>query len=314
MSRLDDLIELIRTTNEVYFITAPKRVRTVFILADDIAELALKSYLQTQAQSRQVAFISDLRNGGIVKTNGQRNKVEDYLEGKRSLVDLYTNLDLASQQQKDDFDTRLANANLPHWTIKEADDPIRFHQVTGEVKDLFPASHAINSLLDNIQDRHLTRNQFFHNPDRLSLTIDDEDCLRALCDLFLVLEYLFPKFLPEVQADNTVGCQIGVLRLKLAACRASEVAEPYNATLKQLQKGYRLKQGMYEHSILHSVSETFFDALCNSFDNSIARLETRITSITDKPSISATNQIKLSSARRTAEILRDQLTRIQSLR
>ena len=45
MSQLSDIIELIRTTNEVYFINAPERVRAVFILVDDLVELSLKTYL-----------------------------------------------------------------------------------------------------------------------------------------------------------------------------------------------------------------------------------------------------------------------------
>ena len=53
MSRLDDIIELVQTTNEVYFITAPGKVRTAFLLVDDIVELAFKIFLQEKTLERR---------------------------------------------------------------------------------------------------------------------------------------------------------------------------------------------------------------------------------------------------------------------
>lgn len=46
MSRLDDLIDLIQTVNEIYLVNPDRNVRTAYILIDDLCELSLKSYLQ----------------------------------------------------------------------------------------------------------------------------------------------------------------------------------------------------------------------------------------------------------------------------
>ncbi len=72
-SRLDDLIDLVQTTNEVYFITAPGRVRTAFILADDIVELALKTFLQEKALEQREQCLNALQAAGWVTSNNHRN-------------------------------------------------------------------------------------------------------------------------------------------------------------------------------------------------------------------------------------------------
>lgn len=64
MSRLDDIIDLIQTTNEVYFITAPGRVRTAYILVDDIVELTLKTFLQEKTLERRRNCQSRLKSLG----------------------------------------------------------------------------------------------------------------------------------------------------------------------------------------------------------------------------------------------------------
>ena len=46
MSRLDDLIDLIQTANEIYLINPDRNVRTAYIQIDDLCELTMKSYLQ----------------------------------------------------------------------------------------------------------------------------------------------------------------------------------------------------------------------------------------------------------------------------
>lgn len=46
MSRVDDLIDLVRTINDILLVNEVHNVRTVFIQVDDLCELSLKSYLQ----------------------------------------------------------------------------------------------------------------------------------------------------------------------------------------------------------------------------------------------------------------------------
>jgi len=45
MSRVDDLIDLIQATNEIYLINPSRNIRSAYIQIDDICELVMKSYL-----------------------------------------------------------------------------------------------------------------------------------------------------------------------------------------------------------------------------------------------------------------------------
>src|SRR5690348_7929145 len=116
MSRIDDLIDLIQTTNEVYFITAPGRVRTGFILVDDIVELALKSYLQVQALQRQVSCQIILEQANIIKSQ-HIGKLQELFVGRLSQDDLVKALNIAKTPSEAQLITELQRHTLPHWSI-----------------------------------------------------------------------------------------------------------------------------------------------------------------------------------------------------
>jgi len=51
MSRVDDLADLVKTTNDILLVNEAQNVRTVYIQVDDLCELALKSYLQANVDN-----------------------------------------------------------------------------------------------------------------------------------------------------------------------------------------------------------------------------------------------------------------------
>lgn len=51
MSRVDDLVDLVKTTNDILLVNEAQNVRTVYIQVDDLCELALKSYLQANTDN-----------------------------------------------------------------------------------------------------------------------------------------------------------------------------------------------------------------------------------------------------------------------
>lgn len=53
MSRVDDLADLVRTTNDMLLANESQNIRSVYIQVDDICELALKSYLQANVVNWQ---------------------------------------------------------------------------------------------------------------------------------------------------------------------------------------------------------------------------------------------------------------------
>jgi hypothetical protein len=46
MSRESDLVDLIKTANEIYLVNPSGNVRSAYIQIDDVCELIMKSYLQ----------------------------------------------------------------------------------------------------------------------------------------------------------------------------------------------------------------------------------------------------------------------------
>lgn len=284
MAELDNLIELIRTTNEVYFITAPERVRAAFILVDDIVELALKTYLHDYALEQQRLRQEDLENNQpiLLRTPQHQKQLNDFFGESIDLAGLCSGLGVNGSKAQSDLHKRISRfQNLHHWSVYEPSNRISMDNVIQEIKDLNPSEHTLNELLDGAFDRHKIRNIMYHDHQQSGLGVLDVQCLRAFCDLFVLLCSLFPQFtdLLQLPKNSTVKAQVGVLQLKLQACEGrQEVSKPYNDALEQLKAhhNYELNPRSIEHSILHTVSDRFFNAVQENFKDQIAELEVRI--------------------------------------
>jgi len=323
MSRLDDLIDLVQTTSEVYFITAPGRVRTAFILVDDIVELSLKTFLQERALEQREQFTVALEQARIVAGRAHRNALAEYFGGDLPLNDLNQRLNLDANRvaQVKGYLAALAPADLlQHWSVNEPDTLPNYREVVRDVKQFFPplpdgSPHPAIALLDDSSERHRTRNRFYHDHRQIGLTIDDDKCLRALCGMFDLVERLFPAWTILVQANQTVRCQIGVLRLKRAALGQRELTQPYNEALEHLRRNHRydIESRSVEHSLVHTVSDRFFRALREQFANSTAQLDTRINRINAMLRPTADQRAELADKERLRAILQRQLDEINAL-
>jgi len=317
MSRLDDLIDLIRTTNEVYFITAPNRVRTVFILVDDIVELALKSHLQEQALMERACCIDDLKAAGLATADKHEKSLALYFDEDLEIDDLPKRFGLNGPDAPTKLKLHLDKYSLlRHWSLIKPGSHVSFDDVVDEVKKLHPADAELLRLLDNSYKRHKLRNDFYHDPNKARLTVDDDECLRALRDLFLLMEALFPEFRRTLQNNKeykTVRCQIGVLRLKLEARSSRELKEPYNEALQLLQKDFKPEAEIHEHNILHSISDRFYAALGDRFRQSISKLESRVDQIDRMRNMTAQQKGERDDKLRTITILKQQLADMDSL-
>ncbi|GEM_PF-2457664 len=325
MSRLDDILDLIQTTNEVYFITAPGRVRTAFILVDEIIELALKAFLQEKALEQREQCLQALEQAGWVTTARHRRALQRYFEEEIDENEVCTSLGRNPQNNSaaiTDFQNLIAPFPLiRHWSANRPDTFNTFDSVIDEVKPFFSSSpnsspHPAIALLDDALHRHRLRNQFYHDHQQSGLTIDDDKCLRALCGMFDLMEQLFPDWLNHVQANNTVRCQIGVLRLKRAAFGGQrEVVEPYDNALEQLKRNHRydIERRSVEHSLVHTVSDRFFRALREQFENKIAELRNRIIQIDNMSRPQRKHHEERSDKQRLVAILQQQLDEINDL-
>lgn len=321
MSRLDDLIDLIQTTNEVYFITAPGRVRTAFILVDDIIELALKTFLQEKALEQREQCQQALESAGWVTSSGHRAALRRYFAEEIDINKLSNDLGRGAAGVAL-LQTEFARFPLiQHWSANKPDARNTFDSVIDEVKPFFSplpdgSPHPAIALLDDALHRHQLRNKFYHDHQQSGLTIDDDKCLRALCGMFDLMEQLFPDWLARIQAYNTVRCQIGVLRLKKAALGGQqEVVEPYNNALEQLRHNHRydIEHRSVEHSLVHTVSDRFFRALREQFSNKIAELQHRINEIENMSRPQRRHWDERADKQRLLDILQQQLNEINAL-
>jgi hypothetical protein len=325
MSRLDDIIELIQTTNEVYFITAPGKVRTAYILVDDILELAFKIFLQEKTLERRNNCRTALERAGIVRTNNHRNRLKEYFAEQIDINDLSNGLGIAAagvaslQAQLTPFDP------LQHWSANNPDAYKLFDDVIDEVKAFFPPlasgdpAPVINKL-DEALSRHKRRNKFYHDHHQVGVTINDDQCLYALCNMFDLIGSLFPELAARLQEtenrnNKIIRCQIGVLRLKLAAHGSQDLKEPYNKALELLEKTHRITKWSenFEHSILHTVSESFFITLREQLRERIAKLQGRIDKINTMRTPKSGHRSELADKERQKSILSEQLAEIELL-
>ncbi|MBP8000289.1 MAG: hypothetical protein KA314_11615 [Chloroflexi bacterium] len=317
MSRLDDLIDLIQTTNEVYFITAPGRVRTAYILVDDIVELALKTFLQEKTLEQRQNCQSALETARFVTSSNHRNALQRYFEAKSDLATLSSDLGRGTAGISL-IQTELNHFPLvQHWSANDSSKTPHYPEVVRDVKSFFLSGHSIVPMLDAAADRHNVRNKFYHDHQHAGLTIDDDKCLTALCGMYDLITALFPTFTTHLQQTKykIIRCQIGVLRLKLAAHGAQDLKEPYNKALAQFERNHQITKWSdnFEHSILHTISENFFVALREQLREAIAQKKSRVDKITQMRNPNATQRAEAEIGQRIVNVLSQQLVDIDAL-
>lgn len=335
MSRLDDLIDLIQTTNEVYFITAPGRVRTAYILVDDIVELALKTFLQEKALEQRDNCQLALEAARWVTTDRQRSSLRRYFDEEIDDVDICTNLGhnpATDATATTTFQSIIAPfPMIRHWSVNNPNAFVMFDNDILEVRSFFTTPpgapiHPINNLLDDVLSRHKTRNKFYHDHHQTGLTIDDDKCLRALCGMFDLMEQLFPgsptkdSFDYLAKRNKTVRCQIGVLRLKLASHGSTELEAPYIRALKQFNNDHKVvyESKNFEHSVLHTISDRFFNAIRSHINAEVIALESKLVAKTQKvnqmrPDAQARHRPELDDLQHQLTIMRQQLQAIDAM-
>jgi len=329
MSRLDDLIDLIQTTNEVYFITAPGRVRTAFILVDDIIELALKTFLQEKALEQREQCQQALESTRLVTSNGHRAALRRYFVEDINRRSLGQSLGVGRNQPRSRLLTRTLRQYplVQHWSANEPDIFRSYYEVVDEVKRFFTTGHPAIAFLDDALRRHQLRNRFYHDHQQTGLTIDDDRCLRALCGMFDLMEQLFPGTLTKdsfeflARSNQVVRCQIGVLRLKMVAHGSPGVEEPYIRALKQFNNEHKVvyESRNYEHSVLHTISDRFFNAVRSHVSAEVLALEGKLTKKQreidnyQRPETKAKHIPELEDIQHQLNLMRNHLQRIEQM-
>jgi hypothetical protein len=167
MSRLDDLIGLMRSAHYAYLVNPARNVRLAYIQIDDLAELSIKTWLQENVAGWSP--ISHQHNG------------RDYFKGFRTIV-----------------------------------NEVQIHNA---VNATLPA------LLPRFLGRRDNRNHFFHDHNMAALTVTEEECLRAFCDLYQLLVELFPDYGDKLKANRIAYVQATYIRLKNGGLTQERLSE-----------------------------------------------------------------------------------------
>jgi hypothetical protein len=215
MSREADLVDLIKTANEIYLVNPAGNARSAYIQIDDLCELIMKSYLQ--ANITAWSPISHQRNG------------RDYFKG--------------------------------FWTI------------TGEVRQQMPNNQAVFDLLDRIEGRRTNRNRFFHDHEMSGLTVTDEHCLQSFCDLYGLLDALFPTAFINNES-RVLRAQVAAIRALLDCAQSPIKKQKYNEIVNKWRNEetnktlratgevrIRFPNLAYDYCVIHYYPDQFYDAL-----------------------------------------------------
>lgn len=276
MSRVDDLIDLIRAANDTYLMNPSRNVRMAYILVDNLCELAIKSYLQAKTRQRQEACLADLERLSIVTSQRRREKLAEYFAGRCDLDDLARALRATEASRAADLQRTLQShgavgdwsPNHPHGGYKT------FVAIVAEVKQLNPvqSTPALHLLLDAFVERREKRNQFFHDPQLAGLTVSEEECLKAFCDLYNLMRELFGQQYRDCLVVNAIPrAQCAVMRLKLKGFGAQAAYAAYETMLRAIGP-IQLHPGALGHHycVIYEDADRFHERLVAHYEAMVA--------------------------------------------
>ncbi len=148
-----------------------------------------------------------------------------------------------------------------------------FRTITGEIRGQFPNDQNLIDLLSRIDGRRDNRNGFFHDQNQAALTVSKVHCLQAFCDLYELMNILFPNAF-TLNATPTLRAQIAAIR----ACKDCEHDAAKKQIYNEILDNWRSRDGgrsikakgelpvkfpnlAYEYCVIHYYSTEFCDAL-----------------------------------------------------
>lgn len=148
-----------------------------------------------------------------------------------------------------------------------------FRTITGEIRNEIPNNLDLNSLLTRFEARRDNRNHFFHDQNQAALTVSKEHCLQSFCDLYDLLNILFPTAFAENATPNLIA-QVSVIRVGKDCEADAKKKQKYNEILDNWRSGeggkairvkgellIRFPNLAYEYCVVHYYPQEFYDAL-----------------------------------------------------
>lgn len=223
MSRLDDLIDLMRSAHDAYLVNPARNVRLAYIQIDDLAELSIKTWLQ-----ENVAGWSPISH----QYSGR-----DYFKGFRTIV-----------------------------------NEVRTHNA---------ANATLPVLLPRFLDRRENRNHFFHDHNMAALTVTEEECLRAFCDLYQLLAELFPDYGDKLKANRIAYAQVIIIRLKQGGLTEERLTEYCRKGLENIYIVIHPGTAMHGWRSIYEAPEEVLYSIRASFEEELSRCTTELQRIGD---------------------------------
>jgi len=299
MSRVSDLIDLIQNVNDFYLVNPSRNGRSVYIQVDDLCELAMKSWLQMQATARQERFLQTVLSANLIKKK-QRDELNHYYDGVIDEATLETKLGITADQQAS-WQAHLARHKpLKNWSANLGGGFKKFQDIIDEIKitkpDSDPDNVPLNDTLDRINARRANRNKFFHDQNQTGLTVDDESCLHALTDLYVLCGFLFGSdYYNRVEAKAVVRAQVVVIKLKWHGTQTGVVLNHYNDIFKlrgTIQLPYNAAG--HEFCTVNEDARNFYQTIKQHFDNEIITRRNKLSRIEALKTRTQTHNTKIS--------------------
>jgi len=144
-----------------------------------------------------------------------------------------------------------------------------FRTIIAEVTNATPGNQDLCALLSRFESRREKRNHFFHNQDLSGLTVTEEECVRAFCDLYDLLEMLYGNdFATGLNSNRIVRAQIIIIRLKRVFYENYWV---YNLSRQFISSAITLQPGSlgHEYQAIYDDPQGLVDRIRSSLESLI---------------------------------------------
>ncbi|AKB19529.1 hypothetical protein [Methanosarcina sp. WWM596] len=288
MAYIHDLIDLIKNANDIYLVSPSNNVRSAYIQIDDLCELTMKSWLQSNTKYNHKSCIEDLEKLGLLKNPTHTNSFQKFIRNEVDQTQLENSLGIGrDESKKKQLDGVLSKyRSFFTWSPEYSAGQFKsFYNIVDEIKARkpFEQNNELYHILKNILDRRTHRNNFFHNQDQMGLTVDQNKCLDAFLDLYALNSLLFEdEFEQTIEGDYVFLAQMAVINLK----RISSEMEYANRLYQDFLINYgsiKLDPNTLGHEfcLIYQDSYTFLDKLKDKFNTEKIAQQNEIDRIND---------------------------------
>jgi hypothetical protein len=238
----------------------------------------LDLYQPLNTDQLQQQCLADLQAAQIVRGINHIRRFRDFYECPCNQVNFERALGIASGSAQQVTLQNILSLHQPlsTWKPTKVDGNFKsFANIISEVKDRKPISVSPNLhfILNRMEERRENRNNFFHNQNLTGLTTTEEQCLQAFCDLYELMDNLFPDWIAQ-HATPLLLAQMGAIKARKNTINDAGRRQKYNDLLsnwpnREERPNLRARGEIkikftgwvYEYCVIHYYPTTFYDAL-----------------------------------------------------